>query len=421
MELTYHAIFLSCLIYFIWTDKFTVFLFFFICFSVYFMPVLFGVVNTPYKTYVHQVDMNVPMYYFASFMLLCTIAFDFIYRYVLVNLKTRSSKKRHIDYNNKHYALVLAIIILISFILQVITGGEALFSSTKVDVLEAESRWTLLNVVASMIGVCFYLKVNEQFHQKKLILLMLALALLSLLFNIYIGHRSNAAIAFLSVVFMLLFDKKYIHHVKNNITIVVLIVFVVFMFFIYKFLYIAIKLGDIERLLSILFEDGFLLKAFTYSEPFTVQGIFNEVFAHDYRTDCNNIFIAPLIAVPLLGDVLDFTKCTFSAQVTNDLFSGVEFGIGSNMYAEFYSVSGFLSLYVFSLVFLFFIMLLALSTYNIKSDLFYCVMFVCFAYLCFYSNRKDLIGTFLSLKRVVFVGILISFLAILSKKVLTRK
>ncbi|EPP4297526.1 hypothetical protein ACUP6R_003312 [Vibrio navarrensis] len=403
-------------------NRLSISFFFFICISIYFMPLFFGVVNEPSGRYVEQVDIVPEFYLIASFIFfLCPLS-DFIYTKLLPRkINIFNSVNNDIARNNvilETQTLSLIILILISFILQYVVSGPALLSADKSMVLEAKSRWTTLNTTASMIALCFLSLLKKESIKTKHYNLLLFFTFISLAFNIYIGHRSNAAIAFLGVCIIFFIDQRLDLVVRNNKKKILLVIAVSFFFFIYKFIYIAVKMNDFQLVAEKLASDDFFVTAFTYSEPFTTQGIFNRVISDSYIVECSNIAFIPVLILPAMNEYIDLESCKYNYLIQRDLFPEVDYGVGSNIWAEFFSLGGYFSLFTLSVIFLICLICIYHLYRNVYSILAKSSISVALVYICFYSNRKDLFLLVGILKRIVLTLLIIYVISFIIRKLM---
>ncbi|WP_194442101.1 hypothetical protein [Pseudoalteromonas simplex] len=409
MEYIFITSFLLGIAYFLYMNRVTIFLFFFLCLAIYFMPLFFGFVNEPIGRFVEQRAIVEPLYIFAIFLFILCVIFDLLLKVIKSNFERRSKVTTHKNVTENHNNLcVFTFIVCFSFAMQLIDGGSALFSAVKADVLEASSRWTILSVISSMLAICYSLQVKTD-KNNKLINILLVASLISLIFNIYIGHRSNSAILFLAVSYMYLDNKSIKSILKLYRYRLIAFLFLGLFFFVYKYLYIAIKLGDWDLVFSKLTSEGFFSQVFMYSEPFVTQGIFNGVLRENFITECTNMIFSPFLVIPGTEMLIDYSSCKYNTQLQNFLYTSVDYGVGSNLWAEFYSLSGFLSLYSMTIFYFFIVLLTALILGNINSPLLKSVIFILIAYMCFYANRKDLFLLLGIFKRVIYTALIVYF------------
>lgn len=238
------------------------------------------------------------------------------------------------SHKGKITIIILAIFASLGLFGTCLTTGSKLLVTDKAFLMEGLNRYHILMAFSSVLGVVwsFILK-------KKIYVIFFTFILL---FDIFIGFRSSAAIAFLSIASIWLFNQGKIRlasivwKFKRHS---LLLLFGIIFFFIYKQLYILVKLGHWELIFLKLTNIQTYQQSITNSEPFSTQAILNEVFISNFSTDwrylLNNFFqIIPFSNV--------FLKKTYSF---NQMFQPVLFPqytseLAGNWWAEWYAAFG---------------------------------------------------------------------------------
>jgi len=282
------------------------------------------------------------------------------------------------------------------------TGGEALYSAHKDDVLEASSRWLMLfSFSAALAAVLAY--AQRQW-------LILGLAALQLLFTVYIGFRSYTAIALMAILLVHFQRQGTQRIVSRNLPAMLFVFGAGSMFIIYKCLYILVKMGDYGRVQELLTNPDFYLDAVIGSEPFTTQMVLNECLRTGFETDAGYIFVSVLAQLTLFSAELGFTNESFNDLFQPQLFPEVEYGLAANIWAQMLSAGGWPLFLGFLAVFVWTLRLgsiwMSASGVTTRSG----VALVA-AYWAFYIHRNDLGYELSLLKRVLIVWGLVALVS----------
>jgi len=310
-------------------------------------------------------------------------------------------------FGTKSITTIPVILGLLGFILALLTSGNDLLLSNKHDVMEATNRWHIIWITGASIGALL-----SFVHAKwKLFLICFAL----LLFDLYIGFRYTIAITTISIFVLWLSEKGNQRLVFDNWKICITGLICSMFFFVYKFIYTAIKLGDWSFVFHSLKNPQFYVTTITHSEPFTTQLILNEVLKEDFNVGMGNlsgIIYQFILFAPELGA----ETIKFAYMFQPKLFPSVDFGMASNVWAHIWSSGGWLFLIAFIVFYVFILFvgsyLLRLPNETLKSGV---ALF--FSYWAFYIHRND-ISYQINLEKRVFlffalcllISILLSYL-----------
>lgn len=217
-------------------------------------------------------------------------------------------------------------------VMAVRSGGDALFSANKSDVLEATSRWfMLLGFGASLSAVLTFLQ-----RQWKLFAVSCGL----LLFTVYIGFRSSLAMALMGV-FLVHFHRQGPQRLvtRNRPTLLIMAGMTV-AFFAYKCVYQLVKLGEYGLAVESLGDPEFYYSAVIGSEPFATQMVLNEVLRTDFQTDAAYIVQSVMAQLTLFSGELGFRFVSFNDLFQPQLFSEVHYGLAANIWAQMLAAGG---------------------------------------------------------------------------------
>jgi hypothetical protein len=283
---------------------------------------------------------------------------------------------------------------LASLVLALQDGGAALFSVSRADVIAAQSRWFLMLAFAASFALILAW-LQRQFA-------ICAAASLLLLFTVYLGFRSICAVALMAAFLVHLHRQGAQRLFIRNRNSMLCIAGVALFFFAYKFVYRLVKLGHFDQVAELLCDSGFYVDSIIGSEPFATQMILNEVLRSGFQTDANYIVESVVAQFTLFSGELGLRFVGFNELFQPQLFSEVEHGLASNIWAQMLAAGGwplflaFLALFVVSLR----IGSRWLETPSLTSR---AAVALGGAYWAFYIHRNDLGFELSLLRRVVFV------------------
>lgn len=299
--------------------------------------------------------------------------------------------------------LLLTAITIFSFILLILTVGEALFNPVKSEMMEDLNRWHILMVQSASIGAVI------SFIQKRKFLF--AICMFMLIFNIYIGFRSTTAIVVISIFLYSLWKQGKQRLLIQNFKMIVLGGFIAIFFFSYKNIYSLIKAGEyslaFERLTSL----DYYINSISYSEPFATQLVLNEVVNQNFKVGVEH-FAGIINHLVLFAGQLGAEITDFNSLFQPVLFPNVTSGMASNIWAEMWSSGGWplliLFLVIFTTVLFFGSRLLNISDSNIQG-----LVLLSMTYWAFYIHRNTLYYQINLEKRVLIVWIVAVVISIL--------
>lgn len=383
-----------CAVYFVAFRKFDFFTMAFFGTLTYFLPGLFGYVRHPHDFHFSLVPIQAQVYWIYMAVLAQILLGSIIYQSLFGRAKPIVWLR-----NQPQHQLFVPLLLgaaTVTLIMMSITIGDVLFSSDKSELLKKENIWFKVH------SACIVLFAFAALYQPKWIYKVPAVAFV--LFSIYLGHRSYAAMTVVGVLGVFMYGK---------IPIVVLLKYrraglsglgVLALLFIYKNFYVAVKQGDVDLLLDLFWNSDTYYLAFMESEPFMTQDILNQVVLLNLESDLSSLKSVPAQLVPLIHKVIDMTTLSFSYQMKTKLYYGLEFGIGSNVYAQLYSMGGMLGITLF---FVIYAPILGLMNRLItwRGDILKCSLLACAGYLTFYYNRNDVGYTVTLIRRLLLISV----------------
>lgn len=208
--------------------------------------------------------------------------------------------------------------------------------------------------------------------------------------------------------------------IGGGVAVIMLVIFIIFVFFVCGFLCVTVGLNSVRHLLDVLFRSNFLLGTFACSRPFAIRKVFGRIFTRSCQASYGGVFVTPLVTIPLLNSMLSFAGYAFDTRMAGSLFSNIRFNVKDGVCTRFCDIDKFLSLCIFDLMFLFFVVLLTLSACGVGSSLFCYIVFIYFTCLYFCSGEGSLVKAFLDLGEIIFINVLVSFLTVLSGGILAE-
>lgn len=209
--------------------------------------------------------------------------------------------------------------------------GGSLFGLDKTSVMEQLGRGQILWASGATLG-CVSAYVARAY-------VALAISVALLVLNLFVGFRVELVIAILAIAYLALGRHGAIRLASRWRMLLVVGSFGFSMIAIKQFL-AAIKLADVDMLLSLAGDADAWRLMFANAEPFITQGILNEVIASDFRIDPAQLADAFYLLVPFAGE-LGAEVRSFNAAFQPTLFSSVtDYGLANNFWAQMWSAGG---------------------------------------------------------------------------------
>lgn len=271
---------------------------------------------------------------------------------------------------------------LVGYVLIILTAKEVLLDEDKNRVMQSLNRWYILGATAAPIGAVL------AFVSKRWSLFLISMILL--LFDVYIGFRTSFAIALIAIFTLYLSRCGPQRVVLQNWRLGIIGLLCVCFLFVYKQLYIAVKLGWWDMIIDRLYDAELYTSALLMSEPFNTQAILNEVVVQDFRVGLGHlkdVALQFMLFSPDLGGV----PISFNDLFQATLFpSDLDYGMANNIWAEMLSSGGWPLLGLFLLCF---IVLIAVGSYMTccGDPTLVAGAALVFSYWTFYIHRNDLI------------------------------
>lgn len=296
-------------------------------------------------------------------------------------------------------ALCLAVV---GLVMAMYDGGAALLSASKVDVLQAKSRWFLLLEFGATLAFVL------SFLQRQRWTCVLAAGLL--LFSVYVGFRSTCAMAVIAL-FLAHFHQQGAQRLAvRNRGSMLLIGGVAVFFFAYKLLYRLVKLGQFDDVAASLCDPVFYVDAVAESEPFSTQMVLNEVLRSGFQTDVAYLGESVIAQFTLFSGELGMQFVSFNELFQPQLFADVHYGLAANIWGQMLAAGGWPLFLGFLGVF---VLTLRMGSVWLVAERFSTRAGIAIgsAYWAFYIHRNDLGYELSLLKRVLLVWLATVFVS----------
>jgi hypothetical protein len=401
--------------FFFFKSKFDLFSISFLSLSVYFSPALFGKVLNPYNfTFV---NLNFKVYF--VFIIIFSILLLFsIFSDLLIRRKI-GPKNLVLSFDPVFYKICFYISLSSMFIF-IFTYNKFLFSTnyTKSQMLDniLGDRWHIIWIYTASIGFLYCL--SKKIRVSKLYFYGF---LLMFLINLIIGHRSNVAFIFLTLITISLhnsnislyklFLKKFSHFL--------ILFFSGSLFLLYKFVYPVFKFNYSYKLLNSDFIIDIFYKSIFFSEPFLVQSTLNETIRFSIKSQAVSFEDFFVLFIPFSPEIFQINS-NFSGYLNQTrIFPNLSWGTANNIWAFIFSSYDWLGLFLFIVFFctiIFFSNFLFLRLVGF-SKYFLTYNFVIFV---FYINRNSLFTQLNFQKRVLLIFLLNYMLYVITRAIIKK-
>lgn len=362
--------------------------------ALYFLPGFVGFVLDPYLP---DTPPLVPLisetYWIFCAALVGNIVFSIIYRpdsgMVAKPIETSAT-----------FDLVLSAATIVSLALAFAEAGSALLDPDKNNVLASQGRFWIL--FSALSQICAFVGVAS----RRTIPLICGLGTVA--FAVFVGFRSYLAVTGIAILiyYVTVLGTKRIFSLKF----VLPAIFLIFFVFIYKQVYIDIKYGEYARAFARLSEAETYIGSIENSEPFATQAILNTVLMYDYRVPFESLASVLLALVPFLSIFFDLDPRLIGFNFQEILFPGLEYGLASNIYANFYGLFGMFGIFMWIVLHNVILMWFSKAIHRWRGYK-RIPLFLCGSLMCFYVIRSDLVYNISSFNRIIytFVGIYIAY------------
>ena len=131
---------------------------------------------------------------------------------------------------------------------------------------------------------------------------------------------------------------------------------------------------------------------------------------YDYRVPFESLASVLLALVPFLSVFFDLDPRLVGFNFQEILFPGLEYGLASNIYANFYGLFGVFGIFLWIVLHNMILMWFSKAIHRWKGYK-RIPLFLCGSLMCFYVIRSDLVYNISSLNRIIytFIGIFILY------------
>jgi hypothetical protein len=392
MQLIFIVVVTTGLLYFLLRKrKFDFYSIAFLSACVYFLPGFVGYTLMPTKTSMEiPVDLENETYMVmiaVLVLILCGgVVFDFCRTREAISLRLKGTDR------SAMWAVGIA---LMGYILLLGTAGEIiLFDDKSTMMMEAVNRWYVVGSTAAPLGAVLSFVFRKRF--------LLGVSMALLLFDVYIGFRTSFAVAMIAI-FVLWLGRHGTHRFAiRNWKIGFAGLIVAFFLFLYKQLFVVVKLGMWDFIVDRVQDPDLYITAIGMSEPFTTQVILNEVIVQRFEVGISHLKES-LYQFALFSPELGVKPISFNDLFQPTLFAtDMEYGMANNIWAEMWSSGGWPLLLAFIAAF---VLILGIGSYLTRASdpTFAAGAAVCFSYWAFYIHRNDLAYQINLEKRVILV------------------
>lgn len=360
---------------------------------VYFLPGFFGYTSAPVGiAMLMPVDLEDETY----FVMIAVLAAIWLGAILFDHLRVGNGLNMVLGAPS--LAPLCALLFAISgYALIVVTAGEALLDDDKLVMMESLNRWYILGATAAPLAAVL------SFASKKWLLLGLSMGLL--LFDMYIGFRISFAMALIAIFTLHLSRRGPQRVALQNWKIGCAAILCVSVLFVYKQLYIAVKLGLWDVILERIQDSELYVSAVMMSEPFNTQAILNEVVAQDFRVGMRHLQDVSVQFVFFSTD-LGSAPMSFNDLFQSTLFpSELDYGMANNIWAEMWSSGGWPLLAAFLALFVV-VLMIGSSLIRSRDPILSAGTALVFGYWAFYIHRNDLLNQVNLEKRALLIFLL---------------
>ena len=276
------------------------------------------------------------------------------------------------------------------------TSGAELFSPRKSDVIDSVGRWHILFRFAAIYAVIFAVLRKD--------VLPGIVGGAFLLFDLFIGFRLGVVIGLLSAATLLLNRRGAQVLLQSQKRMLAAGIVAVAAIFLYKRVYIAVKLGLWDTVIARLTSPDLSFVALMSSEPFGTQTILNEVIRTGFTVDAGHLKTTAALLVPF-SNMLGAEIQSFNDIFQQELFGGVaRGGLANNIWAQMFAIGGWFGIAIIVPVY---VGLLAIGSWLLSSSrgATLALIAVVFTFIAFYIHRNDVLYTLVLLRRSLFLWV----------------
>ncbi len=305
---------------------------------VYFLPGHFGYVLYPTPQAFVESSLLEETYLVMSLVMVAPLIGA-----ILLDYRQRRAPRETADPSTGYPPIAIMVVLTVVGLLGTLTSGVDVVGSPKVELLRSLDRWYALWETTAVVGFVFSVE-----QRRKIETIFFSSVLV---FDMYLGFRVNAAIAFLSMMALILSRKGRQRLVLTNWRQIAGAVVVCYLFFLFASIAWALRAHDFELVADVLSEGETYYKSLTHSEPFITQAILNAVIEFDYKVSAAHLGNAVIVMLVPFAPEIGFVPMSFNDLFQEALFPKLSFGMANNIWAEMWSSGGWVLLSVFVAVY----------------------------------------------------------------------
>lgn len=297
-----------------------------------------------------------------------------------------------------------------AFLFLVAKSAGQIFFLPKRDMMRFISYDYIVWTFSSSIGAIYSFKAGRN---KAGFLFLFILSI-----SIYIGFRSATAITVIAIFISLSTDFKLsVSSLKAKY--VIGISLVGFVFFVYKGFYSAIKLMNYDLFWSRVFDVNYYASIFQSSEPVMTLSILSNVLESDLYIGPSDLIRSGAVFTVFIEGLFKGLK-SFNDIIQPLFYSDRAGGVGSNIWAHWFAMTGWLGLIVFSIFYGFSLWVLSYLQKNSQPYL-ATIFSLTGAYWAFYIHRNDFVYQLTLEKRAVLIFIFLYGVSLIASLVLFKR
>lgn len=359
--------------------------------GVYFLPGFFGVVMNPYLVGELPIEPIAVQTYLVWILALCGMIAAGLWYKPAGPIAYRPPR------TDLSFDLVLIGLLIASLLGALYVGGDDLLSAEKDDVLAAQGRIFILYSTLSQIAFTSFVL------QRKII--GMVISGLSIAFLVFIGYRVELAVASIAILISIAMHGGIRALVRPRVSLPALAFVIVA--FTYKSIGMGIRGGRYDVVQNTLYGGSFFSDAVMKSEPFTTQTILNEVLLRNFAVSSYNIFQSFVAFIPFSNVIFQFNENTLGFSFQDALFPNLDYGLASNIYANFYSAFGWGGVIVFIILHSFGVIQISKTLASERASSYAkIVLLLIGSFLAFYIHRNDLAYSITMINRYIYTALM---------------
>lgn len=309
---------------------------------------------------------------------------------------------------------ILGVIYICSFLYLVYGLGRNALSSDKLIIMNQLGIDFSIFLTSCLVGLLLWYKQSKT---------LFILAIIGLLYALFIGYRFVFILSFLSfITYYLSMQGKQVLILKSWKTLAIIAIIGLFLFS-YEYMFVAYKMFDLNVIKeNIIINIDRYQRLLSHSEPMVVQENLNLILQHNFRLPLhylvNNLMVLIFPFASKLG--LYHNMPNFSQLFQEHFYSGYQYGTATNIWGEMFVFGGYSLLFGF--MFLLAGICFAMSLQMKKCSLNLLTVIIPIGMiLFFYLQRNDIAFTINMVRNFVLIWIFANLISYIILKLQYRK